>query len=339
MTYANYVLILQAKSKRLTVQARNGHLRELEKDFKNAVREAADQAFQCAEHVNSPGAKLSSSDGRLIPEIGPNSKIFTLTILLDHYPALLHQTFFLLERRSTSEIASPFVTDIFALDTMTEMLNSPLKFLHYLSQRTRRPNLLQASNEHELIGMYLQRGLAFKEDLDLVLVDKNVSHDIDIAMEAMRDGAEGLNLSENLFDKLSGTHFGNMISALEHNPTPIATNLGLVLLEAIQSSMSIEDMNKKIDNILEMVDRGDDHRFHTILISHLSTGITIMCVPEPSKFYADGLRAICTMRKYEHRQPNWFGILLVPSGEFAFACELKEPWRYDPELESVVNQF
>ena len=337
--YAECVLIIQAKSKRLTLQAREGHVQALNEDFKKAVRKAADQAFLCAERMANTKARLISPDGRPIPKIRPNARIFTLTVLLDHYPSLLHQTFFLLEKRSTPRIASPFVTDIFVLDTMTEMLDSPLKFVHYLSQRTRKPNLLQASNEHELIGMYLQRGLAFKEDMDHVLVDKNVSQGIDIAMEVRRNNVEGFNMPEDLFDKLSGTHFGNMIGALEHCPTPIATNLGLVLLEAVQSSMSIEDMNKKIDNILEMVDRGDDHRFHTILISHLSTGITIMCVPQASKFYSDSLRAICTMRKYEHRQPNWFGILLIPSGEFVFACELNEPWKYDPELESIKNQF
>ena len=71
VTYAGHVLVLQAKSKRLTWQARKGHVRALEKDFQNAVRHAADQAFLCAEHVNSPEARLSSPDGRTIPEIGP----------------------------------------------------------------------------------------------------------------------------------------------------------------------------------------------------------------------------------------------------------------------------
>ena len=339
VTYAGHVLILQAKSKRLTWQARKGHVRTLEKDFHNAVRQAADQAFLCAEHVSRPEARLSSPDGRLIPEISPNSKIFTLTVLLDHYPALLHQTFFLLEQRSTSQIASPFVTDIFALDTMTEMLDSPLKFLHYLSQRTRKSKLLIANNEHELIGTYLQGGLAFKDEFTLVIVDPEVSDDIDIAMEVRRNNAEGFNLPENLFDRLSGTHLGKIINVLEHTPTPIATNLGLVLLDAIQSSLTIEAMQKKIDKILQMVARGSNSAIFSFGLSHLQIGVTIMCVPEASERYADNLWGVCNVRKYEHRQPNWFGILLIPSGEFAFACELNEPWRYDAKLESVVNQL
>ena len=219
------------------------------------------------------------------------------------------------------------------------MLDSPLKFLHYLSQRTRKPKLLLASNEHELIGTYLRGGLAFNDEFTHVIVDPEVADDVDIAMEIRRNNADGLNLPESIFDNLSGTHFGNMISALEHNPIPTAKNLGLVLLDAVQSSMPIDEMNMKIDKILEMVARGDDHRFHTLLLSHLSTGITIMCVPEASERYVTKLRGICSIRKYKFRQPNWFGILLIPSGEFVFACELNEPWRYDPELESVLNQL
>lgn len=341
VVYANHVLILQAKSKRLTLQSRKGHVQALEEDFKNAVRKAANQAFLCAEHVNSHKAELSSPDGRPIPEIGSNSRIFTLTVLLDHYPALSHQTFFLLnlEQRPTDQIASPFVADVFVLDTMTKMLDSPLKFLHYLSQRTRKPKLFQANNEHELIGMYLQGGLAVKEDNNLVLVDENVSYDIDIAMEVKRNNTEGFNLPENLFDKLSDTHFGNMINVLENNPSPMATNLGLALLDAIQCSVPIEDMNRKIDNILRVVARGDDNNIFSFKLLHLSIGVTIMCVPEPTEFYANGLRTICTIRKYENKLSNWFGILLIPSGEFVFACELNEPWRYDPKLESVLNEF
>jgi len=339
VVYANHVLILQAKSKRLTLQAREGHVLTLKEDFGKAVRKAADQAFLCAEHINSPKARLSSPDGRLIPEIGPNSTIFTLTTLLDHYPALLYQTFFLLEHHSTGRIAAPFITDIFALDTMTEMLDSPLKFLHYLSRRTRKPKFLLASNEHELIGTYLKNGLVFEEDVDIVWIDENISDYIDIAMEVKRNNAEGFNLPENIFDKFSDTHLGNMISALEHNPTPVAANLGLVLLDAIQSSRLIDEMNKKIDEILEMVARGDDHRFHTLLLSHLSTGITIMCVPKASERYAGKLWGICNIRKYRFKLPNWFGILLIPPGALVLACELNEPWRYDPELESVLNQL
>ena len=339
VVYCNHVIILEAKSKRLTWQARKGHVRALEEDFRNAVRKAVDQAFQCAKHVNNPKVKLSSPDGRTIPGIDPNSRIFTLAILLDHYPALLHQTFFRLEKHSTSRIASPFVTDIFALDTMIEILDSPLKFLHYLSQRTRKPKLLLASNEHELIGMYLKCGLVFKKDVDIAWVGEDISHDIDIIMEVKRNNAEGYNLPESFFGKVSGTHFGNVINVLENNPSSIATNLGLVLLDAIQTPMPNEDINQEIDKILGMVTRGGDHGFFSFGLSHLSIGITIMCAPEVSESYADKLLGICNIKKYERKLPNWFGILLIPSGEFAFACELNEPWKYDPELESVINQL
>ena len=326
VVYANYVLILQAKSKRLTLKARDGHVPELKEDFKKAVRAAADQAFLCAEQINSPEAKFCSSDGRLIPEIGPDSTIFTLTTLLDNYPALLHQTFFLLEQYSTNRIASPFVTDVFALDTMTKMLDSPLKFLHYLSRRTRKPKFLLASNEHELIGTYLQNGLVFEEDVDIVWVEENISEDIDIAMEVMHNSAEGFGLPENIFDKFSGTHLGNFIDELENNPSYLTMSLGIEILDAIVQDFGlINDFNRKINVAMDRVTRGEPFVNFSFALRNSSTGVTIMCAPVVSESYADKLRGICNRRKFQSKLPNWFGILLKSSGEFSIACELNEP--------------
>ncbi len=326
VVYANHVLILQAKSKRLRLQAREGHVQALEEDFGKAVRKAADQAFLCAEHVSSAEAILSSPDGRLIPEISPNSIIFTLTTLLDHYPALLYQTFFLLEHRSSGRIAAPFVTDIFALDTMTEILDSPLKFLHYLSRRTRKPKFLLASNEHELIGTYLKNGLVFEEDVDIVWVDENISDYIDIAMEVRRNNAEGFNLPENIFDSFSNTHFGNIINLFENNPGDLTISLGLEFLDAIvHDSGLIKEFDRKIRMALDRVTRGEAYVGFSFVLRDSSMGVTVMCVPVVSESNGDKLRGICTSRKFQSKLPNWIGILLSSSGQFSIACELNEP--------------
>ena len=326
VVYANHVLILQAKSKRLTLQAREGHVLTLEEDFGIAVRKAADQAFLCAEHINSPKARLSSPDGRLIPEISPNSTIFTLTTVLDHYPALLYQTFFLLEHHSTGRIAAPFITDIFALDTMTEMLDSPLKFLHYLSRRTRKPKFLLASNEHELIGTYLKNGLVFEEDVDIVCVDENISDYIDIAMEVKRSNAEGFSLPENIFDKFSDTHLGDIINLLENNPGDLTISLGLEFLDAVvHDSGLIKEFDRKIRMALDRVTRGEAYVGFSFVLRDSSMGVTVMCVPVVSESNGDKLRGICTSRKFQSKLPNWIGILLSSSGQFSIACELSEP--------------
>ena len=332
IAYGNRVIILQAKSKRLTVEARTGNAYKIQDDFEKAVCDAADQAYSCAQLIGKPGVCLRSKDGRPIPPIGKASYSVPITVLLDHYPALLFQTRLLLTKQSTERIASPFVTDVFALDTMAEMLDSPIRFLHYLTQRERDPDRLWASQEHELLSLYLQRGLAFKEDVSLVYAMGDLAGPIDVAMCVRRDGAEGPETPEGVIDQLANTHFGNMVSALDQREDPTAINLALVLLDMAQSSTPIQDTNKKVEKCLSLVMGGDDHRFCSVMLPHLSTGITIMCVSILGEHSADKLWSVCNSRKYGNKLPSWFGILLGPSGECAYACELSWPWKHDPNL-------
>ena len=49
-------------------------------------------------------------------------------------------------------MSPPFVMDVFALDAITEMLNSPLQLLSYIDRRTGYTEKLMAS--HELTILY-----------------------------------------------------------------------------------------------------------------------------------------------------------------------------------------
>ena len=46
-------LIIQAKSKKLTIAARKGNSQQIEKDFQAAVEEAYEQALTCSELIQS----------------------------------------------------------------------------------------------------------------------------------------------------------------------------------------------------------------------------------------------------------------------------------------------
>ena len=48
VVYANRAIILQAKSKRLTIAARKGNDNCLRNDFKQAIQEAYNQGYSCA---------------------------------------------------------------------------------------------------------------------------------------------------------------------------------------------------------------------------------------------------------------------------------------------------
>ena len=69
-------------------------------------------------------------------------------MVADHYPALSFQTWQFLEVKTNDIIQVPFVIDIFTLDAMTEMLDSPLRFLDYVNRRTKYGDRLSASGRN-----------------------------------------------------------------------------------------------------------------------------------------------------------------------------------------------
>src|SRR5690606_8724913 len=52
--YADRAIILQAKSKKLTITARTGDTKAIQQDFKKAIQDAYDQAFSCGNLLLKP---------------------------------------------------------------------------------------------------------------------------------------------------------------------------------------------------------------------------------------------------------------------------------------------
>jgi Nuclease-related domain len=127
--FGNRAIVVQAKSKRLTIEARKGNEALLQDDFKKAVQAACDQAMACAAALLEPACKLADSDGKPVPVPADLKQIFPICVVADHYPALGPQVQQFLKFGSTEVIAPPLATDVFALDAMTEMLRSPLRLL------------------------------------------------------------------------------------------------------------------------------------------------------------------------------------------------------------------
>jgi hypothetical protein len=123
--FGGRAVIVQAKSKRLTLEARKGNDLMIKDDFKKSVRDSYDQAFDCAKFLIQPNCRLRDAKGNDITLPVPFTKIYLLCVVADHYPALSFQTRQYLQPRSHDLIQPPFVMDIFTLDAMTEMLDSP----------------------------------------------------------------------------------------------------------------------------------------------------------------------------------------------------------------------
>ena len=97
-------LVVQPKSKKLTLEARKGNDLQLQSDFKSAVQDACDQAFECSKHLVSGKGEFADSAGKEILVPSPLKHIHPVCVVADHYPALSFQARQFLKFKGTDVI-------------------------------------------------------------------------------------------------------------------------------------------------------------------------------------------------------------------------------------------
>ena len=326
--FGDRVIVVQAKSKRLTLKARRGNDRALREDFKMAVQDAVDQSYLCAELLSDSTVKLRCKDGRPVPLLAYPRTIFPVTVVADHYPALAFQARYFLKVKSTEQIVSPLVTDIFALDTVTEMLASPLRLLSYLSLRAHHSDKIMANHEHIILSDHLRQNLWFENGVDLVVIDDEVSSDLYAAMEVRREGIPGNVTPDGILTRFKGTWFESIISEIDDKAEPVAINLGLMMLEL--GADTVQNINEYIEEALKRC--AADGGFYNIGISGASTGLTVHCSQDSYCMVKSRLQRHCEVWKYTEKANSWFGLALTPVGSVQWVTELVEEWRADPVM-------
>ena len=336
VVFGNRAIILQAKSKKLTLEARKGNDRLLQEDFKKAVQDAVDQSFVCAELLVDPSVTLRSKDGRTVPLVEPLRTIFPLTIVADHYPAMPFQARYLMKAQSTDRIVPPLVTDVFALDTVTEMLASPLRLLSYLNFRARYSDRLMASHEHTLLSYHLKQNLWLKSDVDLMRIDDEVSRDLYVAMAVRREGFPGAETPDGILTRFDGTTFARIIAEIEDKSEPVAIDLGFMLLELDEDT--IRKINKSITEVLKRTAADGGCHNMVIGVSRAFTGLTVHCSRFADRKVEPMLRQHCQVRKYSEKANSWFGIALRPDGSIQIVTELIGDWKFDRAMEMLTKK-
>ncbi|MGB8843616.1 MAG: SEC-C metal-binding domain-containing protein [Aliidongia sp.] len=319
--FGDRAIVLQAKSKKLTLAARAGNDLMLQKDFKEAVQEAVEQASDCAKWLNDPSLRFRiKKDGKLIKIGAKPSVIFPISLLAEHYPALVFQALHFLKCEETDQIVRPLVIDVFALDTICEMLTSPLRFLSYLGLRAKFGGSLLISHERIALSYHLKRNLWIEVGRNLAHIRDDIAVDLDVAMLVRREGLPGVATPAGILTKFVGTPFARLIADIENTPSPAAIDLGLTLLEL--SEPTVEEINECIKHILGKTAADAGIHDMSMEFSGEPCGLTIHCSHLPPNLAEQRLRAHCHKRKYFSRATKWFGLALRPDGSLMIVAEL-----------------
>lgn len=333
--FGDRALVVQNKSKRLTIEARKGNDLQLQDDFKKAVQDAADQAMLCAEALVAGGHRLVDGNGTEVALVETFREVFPMCVVSDHYPALAFQARHFLKFRSDGTVRPPMVTDIFALDAMTEMLQSPLHLLNYLHARARFGGKLLVSHELTTLSFHLKESLWLGGEYDMVTLGDDIALDLDTAMMARREGLPGAKTPEGILTRLNGTAVGRLIAEIEASADPSTTSLGLWLLSLNEGTL--RTVSKGLDQLVSEARRDGQNHDMTVTAGDPSSGLTVHCNHSDQVEATKKLLAHCNLRKYSQKADSWFGLLLKPQdGTVRLGLSAFYPWELNPEMERLA---
>lgn len=331
--FGDQAIVVQAKSKNLTLEARNGNDLRLRGDFKAAVQDAVVQAFDYGVILGDPTVTLKCRDGKIVNVAARPKTIYPVTVVADHYPALAFQARQFTKYIATDQIVAPLVIDVFALDAITEMLSSPLRLLSYLRLRARFGDAFMMSHEHTLLSYHLKKNM-WQGDFDLMMVGDDISSDLDIAMAARRDDVPGAKIPAGILTAFVDTPFSRIVAEIEDQAEPVAIALGFLLLEL--SGDTVKALNRNVIRVLNLVSKDGGMHDVTIGLGRSSAGLTIHGNALPASEANARLYAHCRLRKYSQKASEWYGIALRPDGSINLAAVLVGPWAHDPMMEVML---
>lgn len=331
--FGNRAIVLQAKSKRLTMEARKGNDQVLKSDFKKSIQESYDQGLSCARHLMDGKHKLVDANGLEIQLPMTMREVYIVCLISDHYPALSFQARHFLKANTSLQIPAPFVMDVFALDAMTEMLESPLRLLSYIERRVKYTEVVMAGHELTILAYHLRKNLWFDSEFDMAILDDDVAVSLDIAMASRRAGIPGEKIPDGVLTRLHKTSLGRVVSDIEARPDPASIDLGFLLLTIGEETMI--KVSEAIDALSKQA--AIDGNFHDITIAVGNTGLTVHVHDRPTSEARERLRGHCDLRKYSQKAPTWFGLCLGSDRSVRFGLRLDHEWQQDDEMDKLVG--
>ena len=338
VTFADRAIVLQAKSKKLTIAARKGNDNALRNDFKKAIQNSYNQAALCARLLEDSDYKLRSSDKQELHIERQFKEIYVFCVLSDHYPALSFQARQFLSYESSVKVVPPFIMDVFLLDVMTEMLQSPLQFLSYVNRRSLYKDQLFVTQELDALSYHLVNNLWFDKEYTHVGLTEDVSADLDLAMMVRRTGVEGEATPDGILTHYQGTEIGNLLAEIESMEDSGTIDLGFLLLSVSEDSLHM--ISKGIKELARRARRDGNLHDLTLLLDSESVGLTIHCTYKSREQAEAALGIHCTQRKYTTKAINWFGICIDPDDRsLRFGMSWHHEWQQSDKLDKLVKDL
>lgn len=335
VVFGDRVIIVQAKSKKLTLAARKGSDGQIKADFAAAIQKAYDQGAECATAILSGKSRLENDQGQTVALPENIREIYPFCVVSDHYPALAFQASQYLKYSADAIVRPPFVMDIFLLDVLAEMLDTPLRFLSYVRMRIDTIEKLMISHELVALAYHLHSNLWLQDEFSMFMLDDSIAADLDVAMTVRREGIAGKRVPDGLLTKMQGTYYQRLIEQIERRPVPSILELGFTLLSMGEDTCNA--IHKAIDSLIKQAKLDGKRHDFTAGMTGAGSGICVHCNPEPREDAVRVLEVQCAKRKYVQRTASWFGVSVGLEGEIQFGVTLEFPWERSQAMDALTQ--
>ncbi|KGM48030.1 hypothetical protein ATO9_13670 [Pseudooceanicola atlanticus] len=329
VSFGEIGIICQCKSQKLTAASRSGNLVKIQKDFQLAIQEAYGQCRNCFDGLQVQNVVVRDAAGNVVDLKRPE-RVFPITIISDHYPALSVQVRQFLKINSAEGFENPLCVDLFTLDVLSELVPSPIRVLAYLERRSLYYDWIMTANELAVLGHFLKVNLWLEGEYDILNLDDSLASDIDAAMIVRREGLPGQDTPEGLLTRFKDKFVVRVIDDVDRNPNALCVELGLSLLE-----MGEDGINQIEGLISRMAASGKGDV--TLPMENRSSGLTIHCNSDPQFIAEPALRKHMLRRKYFQKADKWLGLKVDPlTKQVHFGAYVRQKHAFDYELEQIM---
>lgn len=333
-------LVFQAKSKKLTLDARKGNIQKINEDFSSSIQSAYNQAFECSKILLS-NEYIAKIDGVeiAIPKL---NYCIPICVLSEHFPALIAQIRWFLKEDTHPCISQALVLDVFLLQLMHITLKTPLEFLHFIFSLSKvRQNFL-ANTQIDLLSQHLIRNILCSDGHDMYMLDNGVSAQLDLYLT---QEFRGIKINENDMElpscwlKYQSTYWYKLFEFCSSLDTSDKVSFGLELMQFTEEA--IENYNNLVNRINYNFTLDKNKKLSDFHISFKNFGITIYVYRDI--IVDDGFKKQviehAKLSKYRTKTDLWAGLIISMYGDVKYLGIINSKWEFKDELQVKLQNL
>ncbi|MGA1805179.1 nuclease-related domain-containing protein [Rhizobium sp. HT1-10] len=322
--YGEFVLVVQAKSKRITQKARAGDPAALRTDFNGAIKDPFEQALASGELIRS-GTECVDCQGNAI-NLPKLPRVFPVVLLSDMFPAATNLSRSMLDRNEGDP--APVIWDMGFFDCVSRMLPSPIEMLFFLKARGDVFDHVISDSEFNYLGYHIQAKLVLPPDADFMVIERDFATSVDDYMISADLGLQPQRPA-GVLERIGVPLIAELLSELKTAPPEIAA----VVLELYEfSGAALEEVGRNIAMVRDEVAK-TRKAIKAFSLPTASGGLTYAVTQDASERSHAAAAAIGRKHKYDTKSDRWYVIVdsVSTQGPIDGLLPMVWPWVEDAE--------